>query len=593
MRTLTRTTVIAGCAALLAGCFGGTEQVEGLGTGALLSVDYFADTDVKGFHYVLENTSCAGEAITPQTWEFNVNLADNIFPGMVQHIESVLDEQSRHLGADLFFSLEPGCYNVTAIPASELDVATGAWTPSADCAMASASGIEVVDGQTTEAPLLISQCTGDPIGAIDVTVVLNHPPVIDVEIDEKYNYECEAVEVCVTAYDPDDDPIEYVFAKESGPAYFLLDQGTPEVIGFDDGHRIWQQCATIVTRWTASYDFSVTVYDLANQGGSQVHFEDLVAEDSHADLTFPVHTNWVEEPLCFDDNGVLGPADGVQIDRYPGCSYTDSETYYCSGAYGVDPDIVAFLCDGTDLIEEALYPPCDDGPGNEIPCDGIDNDGDGDIDEGSTWGEEFTYTWGGGSHNSSAGLVNDITWIHDDLAGTMEIDATITDGTFGPTNFFEVALNAGQNPNSQGNLAMLYWDWNGGTPIITVYAYSAGGVYTSHYDGSNAPGIQAPDPIVSSLSSGFVLSETSSRVGNTLDINFTIDLTPIDNHNPAYWSAAGWIGMDFDASVGMWFHPLAGATPTYSGDWVDTVTWARLGWVDISWATAASAPVCQ
>jgi len=357
LRISTSLSLAAGLSLALGGCFGGDDPA-GLGTGALLSVDYFADTDVKGFHYVLERASCSGEAITPQTWEFNVNLADNIFPGMVQHIESVLDEQSRHLGADLFFSLEPGCYDVTAIPASELDVATGAWTPSADCSAASASGIEVVDGQTTEAPLLISQCVGDPIGAIDVTVVLNHPPVISVEIDEKYNYECEAVEVCVTAWDADDDPIEYVFSQNSGPALFQLDQGSPQVVGFDDGHRIWEQCATYVTQWTATYGMQVEVFDLGVQGGNLVRFEDITGEPSHDSMTFPVYTNWIEEPMCIDMSGAAVPVLGADITRVPGCSWTTAEQWYCSGSYAADPAVVAYVCDGTSLIEDALYPDC-------------------------------------------------------------------------------------------------------------------------------------------------------------------------------------------------------------------------------------------
>jgi len=341
--------------ALLAGC---TTAPDGFGTGALLSTDYFGDTDVVGFHYEVSNVSCAGEPIVPNSWAFNVNLADNIFPGMVTHVETVPDPDpdSRHLGADLFVSLEPGCYVVQATPAASLDTDDSAvWTPSADCSTVSSDSIEVVDGWTTEAPVLVSQCVGDPIGALDQTVVLNHPPVISVTIDEKYNYECETVEACVTVYDEDDDPLEISFSKLSGPAHFSLDQGTAEVIGFEAGHRIWRQCAQITTRFTASYEYDITVWDLGPQG----RFEDVTGQDSHDYLHFPVHTNWVEEPLCFDAGGNLVEAPGVDITRAPGCSWTDSETYYCSGNYAVDPVVASYLCDGSDLIEEALYPSCD------------------------------------------------------------------------------------------------------------------------------------------------------------------------------------------------------------------------------------------
>jgi len=340
----------------LGGCLGG--PADGDATGALLSLDYFGDTDVVGFHYTVTNVSCAGEPIVPNSWEFNVNLADNIFPGMVTHVESVLDPDSRHLGADLFVSLEPGCYVVEAAPAASLDVNdSSVWTSSADCSVATSDSIEVVDGWTTEAPVLVSQCVGDPIGALDQTVVLNHPPVFTLEIDEKYNYECESVEACITFSDADDDPMEVVFERISGSSLFDLDQGTPTVIGFEDGHRVWQQCATVTTRWTGSYEIGVTVWDLANDGGNPVRFEDIVGPDSHDYLHFPIHTNWIEEPLCFDAGGNLVNAPGSEILRAPGCGWTSAEEWYCVQG-NADPATIGFLCDGNDLIEEALYPEC-------------------------------------------------------------------------------------------------------------------------------------------------------------------------------------------------------------------------------------------
>jgi hypothetical protein len=350
--------------ALLAGVFVfGCTSSPGDGptetTGAALSVDYFGDTDVVGFHFMIERVECyPGEAFDASVLDVNVDLVDGIFPGMVELVEEHLDPDSKHLGADLFVTLEPGCYDVTATPAAEID--GDDWTPSADCGTAMAEGVEVFAGATTEATL-ISQCVGDENGALDTLVLLNHPPMLSVEIDEKFNYECEAVEVCVTGYDPDDDPVEFDWMQVAGPGYFSLTPGPAEVIGYDDGHRIWQQCAEIVTRWTDSYDFSVTLYDLGYVGGVLTRIEDMVDGDSHASMTFPIHTNWIEEPMCFDETGALVLALGVEIERAPGCSYTTAEYFYCNAgnAYGVDEVIRTYLCDGTDLLEEALYPACD------------------------------------------------------------------------------------------------------------------------------------------------------------------------------------------------------------------------------------------
>ena len=340
------TLVLAGCA---------TDPSES--TGARLSVDYFGDTDVVGFHFDIERVSCNNlDSFEPFSASANVDLVDGIFPGMVSLVEQSLDPDSRHLGSDFFLSLEPGCYDIDVVPAS--DIQGDSWTPSTDCGIAGADGVEVVAGSTAEVTL-ISQCLGDAIGALDTLVLLNHAPYFALEIDEKFNYECEAVEVCVTAYDVDDDPLEFAWSRLSGPAEYALNPGTPEVIGFEGGHRIWQQCAEIVTRWTDSYEFQVKVYDLGYAANQLVRIENIVEGDSHAVLSFPIHTNWIEEPLCFDDSGDLVWAADSEVERYPGCGYTDAETFYCSGNYPVDPDIVPFLCDGNDLIEEALYPECD------------------------------------------------------------------------------------------------------------------------------------------------------------------------------------------------------------------------------------------
>jgi len=151
------------CAALVAalataGCAGGIDDPNW--TGARLSVDYLAGTDVVGFHYLVERVPCAFEALDPWVTEFNVHLLDNLFPGMVDHVEPHFDDNSRHTGADLYLSLDEGCYDVIVWPASEVDVEGGTWTPSAQCSeAASNTPLQIEDGVTTESPVLISQCS--------------------------------------------------------------------------------------------------------------------------------------------------------------------------------------------------------------------------------------------------------------------------------------------------------------------------------------------------------------------------------------------------------------------------------------------------
>lgn len=335
------------------------ETTDAPSTGANLTVDYFGDTDVVGFHFDIERVPCGpGDAFTPFSASANVDLHDGIFPGMISLLENnPLDAKSRHLGADFFLSVEPGCYNVTATPASAF--AGEAYTASSDCAAASTdplAPIQVIAGQTTDVPMLVSQCAGSESGAIDTPVGINHPPYVTVEIDEKFNYECEPVQVCATAHDVDDDPIEFAWDKLSGSSIFDMQVGPATVVGFEGGHRIWQQCATIVTRYTGGYDFEVTVYDLAWDAGALVRFEDLTGEDSHASLQFPIYTNWIEEPLCFDAAGDLVSADDVDIVRAPGCSWTTTEQWYCTMA---DAQTQQLVCPGGNFDAAALYPECD------------------------------------------------------------------------------------------------------------------------------------------------------------------------------------------------------------------------------------------
>jgi hypothetical protein len=155
MQRVARTVAVA---LTLGGCAGGIDDPNW--TGARLSVDDLAGTDVVGFHYLVERVPCGFESIEPWIAEFSVHLLDNLFPGMVDHVEPHFDPSSRHTGADLYLSLDEGCYDVVVWPASEVDVDAGTFTPSSQCSSAeSNTPLQVVDGQTTESPLLVSQCS--------------------------------------------------------------------------------------------------------------------------------------------------------------------------------------------------------------------------------------------------------------------------------------------------------------------------------------------------------------------------------------------------------------------------------------------------
>ena len=592
---------------IAAGCVDQAPKgVESQGTGANLSVDYFGGSDVVGFHFSIERVACdASDAFSPLLIEANVDLVDGIFPGQIELVEQVYSEETRHLGADLFTALEPGCYDVTAAPASAID--GDDWSPSSDCSVANADGLRVRDGQTTEATL-ISQCVGDEMGALDTLVTLNHPPVVSVDYptedrngdgiangdDGKFNYECEPVEICATIYDEDDDPIETDWNITPAAGVYSVTEGSLNVIGFEDGHRVWEQCIEVVTRLTDTYDVSVTVWDLGYEGGAITRIEDLVSPEQSRDvMVSPIHTNWAEEPLCFDDAGALVPVDGVDIHREAGCSYVSAEQYYCSGLYGVDADVVAFLCDGRDLDERALYPNCDGSdagpppPPAEVNCDGVDNDLDGTVDEGSSYTRAWSYSSGAGG-SSGAGAIRSVHSDYSEYDSEYTFTAVIAGSA---VNGAAIIVNQGGVPGSD-EAPEIYVDCNSGSPIVSVYAYNAHNMFTAHSDGSNAAGTQAPDRVVSSLNDAdFLRSAACSFDGTNTTMTLTVDATEINAHTPLYSSV--WPRPIMDADLGVWFYPVAGARFTYTSGWVTGLTAPTYGGYDIHRVTTTETTECH
>ncbi|MBX2799501.1 MAG: hypothetical protein KTR31_17630 [Myxococcales bacterium] len=601
-----RIALYTGALATLVGCSVTDPELDGPAqTGAALSVDYFGDTDVEGFEFFVERVACyPGEYFRWEHYKSVVDLVDGIFPGQIDFVEETLDPSSRHLGADFFVTLSPGCYDVIAKPVTNVNY--DYYDHSYDCSAVKAEGVVVEASQTTDV-VLVSQCVGDPIGALDTLVLLNHPPGFDLFIDEKFNYECEPVNVCAIIEDVDDDPIRVEW--DVSPSEWDITVHDPVIVGFDDGHRIWKACAEIVTRYTQAYDVTLTVYDVGwgtDEFGNpiQVDLEDIVQADwspstvdeepptSHATLQFPIYTNWIEEPLCFDEFGKLGWAEGVYIERAAGCDYIDAEEYYCSGNYDVDPDILPFLCDGTDLIEEALYPPCD---GVEV-CDDKDNDGDGYVDEGYVSGESCTYE---DDHisgtNGKAGEFDLVRSTYDSAKETWAFRTELSHNG-GTTDAFTIAISDGANPKGNSELALAYVDCTGSLtePNITVYTYNGLNTFTSYEDG-NGDGVAGdPDQIVNSQDDdSFVISSSCDDDGKVLTVDFVLDVSGINSHVPVFVAKWDWLGFQHDHNFGIWMHPWEGGSFTYDADgWITAASYAQQGWFDASWLPASCDDVC-
>lgn len=272
-------------------------------TGIGLTVDFVGESDVAGFEFTVAECSGTDELDEDKiVRQETKDLEDLMLPGMIPEFENnPFDEGSTHLFADYYTSLPVGCYDVRVQPVTD----SGAH--SEDCDVASEYGVEVEDGKTTEI-VLISQCEGDGIGAVDAVAVLNHPPRIHRLKYEKFNLECDRVKICATASDPDGDPIEFQWQQIGGPD--LLEGPSPigdksiscssddcDFEDYDDyirdGHDKIKSCIEVRLGVAGDYHFRLDVFDLYWEDDRLVRFP-----DSSASFEFPVYAGEAPDIEC-------------------------------------------------------------------------------------------------------------------------------------------------------------------------------------------------------------------------------------------------------------------------------------------------------
>jgi hypothetical protein len=321
-----------------------TSDSQATGTG--LELRAFGDVD--GFHYSVVQVDCPTYPLIgdPHVAEAYAPVRDSqSLPGNLEAFKNKpFAEGSMHGFADMFFTLDAGCYNVTATP-----MGAGA----DQCSAPTLAAVQVDPGATTER-LLISQCLGVDKGALDAIAATNHDPVLDRVYFPESKFTCATpTSICVEVSDPDNDPLAVEVTFEDGvpcaaSAFAMGDFGN---------------CATITCTSPGSYAPKVTVFDLAyNTHDELVHIEDLLASfgtvgyDSRAELVAQIHVDGHSGYHDVDD-------DGFGDEAYFGCE---------------DPgDLVPTNGDCNDDNAEIH-------PGATEICDGIDNDCNGETDEGLT-----------------------------------------------------------------------------------------------------------------------------------------------------------------------------------------------------------------
>jgi hypothetical protein len=367
-RGIRRMVCVVGAATLslsFAGC-GQLKQPEPTDKTQLkLTMDIRGATNVAGMRFVIQKVDCRSGAPTsapPQT--IDKDLEDLTIPDQVPAVANMpLDAGSSHVFADAFVTLAPGCYDVTTTP---IDAGGKACTK---CAPAHLSKVQIKPEQTTEV-FLINQCEGTPTGAIDISSALNHPPQIQSLMfpESKYVASCVPETVCATALDPDSDPLEWSWSVIDGPAH-----AGPVVVSTTmnrDGSVT--QCVQVEGQEAGKLDVTLTVYDLVSPNGTPERVEQWLADQgypnpSHAALTFPVYIGTGRTPspeVCdgIDNDCNLQTDEGLTHDA-DGDGFTSTDS--CFGSK-----------DDCDDNNAAIH------PGAEEVCDKVDNNCNGQVDEG-------------------------------------------------------------------------------------------------------------------------------------------------------------------------------------------------------------------
>jgi len=351
--------------------------------GAALSFPVSTGTDVTGFKVVVTRTGCNGETHPSYSQVFDTGLLD------LQLKNKLAADGALHLFGDTFIPLEAGCYDVLSQPVQ----AGGA--PSAICSIAGQDRVTVLDGQATEV-VLVSQCNGQTDqGALDVIALLNSPPqlVTTSYPQGKWVSSCTPQQICATFKDPDGDPVELDWAQVGGPP--VLSLTVLPGVNHPDGSLT--QCVQIQHAGVGMVVVSVTAYDLMQDpyGPGLIRFEDFytangIAATSHDSMVLQAYGTSSAtcpcSPIPEVCDGVDNDCNGQNDDGLTGCTCTplDQKTCYdgpaaTAGLGACHAGVAVCLPDGSG------YGPCLGQvlPGPEVCGDGLDNNCDGQVDEGA------------------------------------------------------------------------------------------------------------------------------------------------------------------------------------------------------------------
>lgn len=195
--------------------------------------------------------------------------------------------------------------------------------------------------------------------------------------------------------------------------------------------------------------------------------------------------------------------------------------------------------------------------------------------------------------NATAGRIAKMESNYDPSKGELSwsADFTSTSGTL--PNAFWLVVSDGPDPKGiAGQLAIFYFDASTMVPKLTAYGYNGENGFNSYRDGSPAAGIQAPDRIASSITTpGFATSMTVKNANGVRTLGFSADISGVNAYKPTNGVASNWEGAKYGSKIGVWFHPVSGATTSYDdAGYLSTFNVGKSGWYDANHQNATPVP---
>lgn len=279
-------------------------------TGAVLATEL--ELDVSHMQYKIKRVACAAKAEKAEKFEpVSHDIRVDMQPRLLLTGGRPAWEFSDH-----FQVLKPGCYDIAAQPL------TTSGTASKLCTPASINDVRVIDGETTEV-VLLSQCKGPEVGALDAVAAINQEPtLVNLTFSpSKFIKAGSSTEVCATAVDPNGDQIDFEWEELGGKLSGAVrsNQPTPEGV---------TECVTISPNAAGDYQFEVRIFDvIRTEAGGMIRIEKWLNEHgypaaSHDSLRFPVYagTEMTEGPKVGQTPQIPGQSGQVpgQTGKKPG-----------------------------------------------------------------------------------------------------------------------------------------------------------------------------------------------------------------------------------------------------------------------------------